>query len=59
MAPRTVKTVGYRSYYALWLGKVSLACLIDTPPCTPESVEKNPDFLRWIDTKWQYDEVEL
>lgn len=59
MAPRTVKTVGYRSYYALWLGKVVRSCLIDTTPITPESVERQKGFIRWIDSEWRYDEVEL
>lgn len=59
MAPRAVKTMGYRSYYAWWLGKVSRTCLIDTAPCTPESVERQKGFIRWIHTEWQYDEVEL
>ena len=59
MAPRTVKTVGYRSYYAWWLGKVGWFIVMDTDHFTPESIERAEGFIRWIDTEWQYDEVEI
>lgn len=59
MAPRKEKTVGYRSYYAWWLGKVWRFIVMDTDHFTPESIERDQGFIRWIDSEWQYDEVEL
>ena len=59
MAPRTVKTMGYRSYYAWQLGKVGRFIVMDTDHFTPESIERDQGFIRWIDSEWKYDEVGL
>lgn len=58
MAPRTVKTMGYRDYYAWWGASVVRRTLRDVG-ATPRSVERNGSFIRWIHDTWQYDEVEL
>lgn len=59
MAPRTVKTMGYRAYYFTSMKHIYKAIVYESQTHTTTTVEKNPDFLGWIHTEWQYDEVEL
>ena len=59
MAPRKEKTVGYRAYYYTSKKHIYKAIVYESQAYTTTTVENNPDFLRWIDTEWQYDEVEL
>lgn len=60
MAPRKEKTVGYRVYYRRAAGR---GCVLKDVAwedfANLKCIEQTPGFLRWIDTEWQYDEVEL
>lgn len=60
MAPRTVKTVGYRDYYAQIDERILKLSLRESGVRhIPTSVECSEGFIRWIHTEWQYDEVEI
>lgn len=59
--PTSKRTVGYRRY--VYKGSVTnklyAAHLFDSEDLTvPEYIEKRHDFVRWIDTEWQYYEWE-
>jgi hypothetical protein len=59
--PTTKRTVGYRRYLykGASSGKVYPAHLFYEDDLTvPEYIEKRSDFVRWIDTEWQYYEWE-
>lgn len=60
MAPRTVKTVGYRDYYARINGEIyRYHVWKDEGLISPETLEMQANFICWIHDTWQYDEVEL
>lgn len=59
MAPRTVKTVGYRDYYALLHGRIGRFTVMDLDYIPVEDVERVEGFIRWVHGTWQYDEVEI
>lgn len=60
MAPRKGRTVGYRAYYrrAAKYGDI-LKDVAWEEFANLKAIEQTPGFIRWIDTEWQYDEVEL
>jgi hypothetical protein len=60
MAPRTVKKVGYRDYYAQIDERIlKLSLRESNVRHIPTSVECSEGFIHWIHTEWQYDEVEI
>ena len=59
MAPRIDLTVGYRKYIRSIAGVAMGAVLQKDSDWRPEEVAKQDNFITWIDTEWQYDEVEI
>lgn len=59
MAPRTVRAVGYRKYIRGVTGPARVTVLQKDSDWRPEEVAKQDNFIAWIDTEWQYDEVEI
>jgi hypothetical protein len=58
MAPRRVRIVGYRDYYAQLNSSVRRCkCDEDATPSMIAAIEKSEGFLRWVHDTWQYDEV--
>ena len=59
--PALVKSVGYRRY--LWASPENRffmdAVHEDTVVITPCWASRRPHFVRWIDTEWQYETVEV
>ena len=59
MAPRTVRTIGYRRYIRSVAGLARVTVLQEDSDWRPEEVAKQDNFIAWIDHEWQYDEVLL
>lgn len=59
MAPRTVRTVRYRKYAISVAVLRRVITLQEDSDWRPEEVAKQDNFICWIDTEWQQDEVEL
>lgn len=60
MAPRKERTVGYRDYYMRMNGILYRGHTLEGHGYSSiKRIEANSGFVRWIDTEWQYDEVEL
>lgn len=59
--PEPIKTRGYRRY--VWkdhTGEIKVNTLIaSTYYYAPEELEKKVTFIKWIDTEWQYHEIDL
>lgn len=56
-APR--KTIGYRRYVYRVGGELYVGLLQGNSFTPSATVENSLDFVRWIDTEWQYHEVEV
>lgn len=55
--PKKKKSVGYRRYLEKYFEEVVV--LVSWEPEGDVSVvQSHPDFIRWIDTEWQYEEYE-
>ena len=60
MAPRRVRTVGYRRYIIGGTGLTGrVTALQEDSDWRPEEVAKQDNFICWIDPEWQYDEVTI
>ena len=59
MAPRTVRTIGYRRYIRSVAVLARVTVLQEDYDLRPDEVAKQDNFIAWIDHEWQYDEVEI
>ena len=57
--PEPIKTIGYRRYVYRLGGEVYVGLLQCTGFTSPAIVELNGDFVKWIDTEWQYETIEV
>ena len=57
--PAPLKTVGYRRYVYRLGGEVGVGLQQNTGPTHVSTVERSRSFVRWIDTEWQYETVEV
>lgn len=58
MAPRKVRTRGYRSYFCQFGQDIVRLNTLDIAG-EIQLAESNLGFIRWVHDTWQYDEVEL
>lgn len=56
--PEPVKTVGYRRYIYKYYYKDGYIVMLATTMKLPIEYEKQEGFIKWIDTEWQFHEVE-
>lgn len=57
--PKKKKSVGYRRYLAHYQGQdVVFVAWSTYQRYIVEDIETDTDFIRWIDTEWQYEEYE-
>lgn len=59
MAPRTVRTIGYRKYIRNVAGLARVTVLQEDSDWRPEEVAKQDNFIAWIDHEWQYDTAKI
>jgi len=57
--PASRKTIGYRRYVYRVGGELYVGLLQGSSFTPSATVENSLDFVRWIDTEWQYHEVEV
>lgn len=56
--PEPVKTAGYRRYVYKYPHMEGYRVLLAHTPDLVTEAEKQKHFVHWIDTEWQYHEVE-
>jgi len=58
LKPENKKTTGYRRYIDEGYSSCFVETCVENIGSQPETIEKIPSFICWLDTEWQYAEYE-